>query len=262
MTIIDTPDNQAGVVSAQILLANISGGASVSTGLPPNSESLVILGQFASSPNNPIVTGNTTGTKYPVIAETDQSTPNSTVYVATVSPAADAGVTITWFSGAPPTWQVIADSGVRITADAILNQMRAFQGGGASITPGIQIFGSGPTGTLQAVQVDAKGRVIASGPNLTASVTPGAVGQSLLAAPAAGTANYIYGVYMEVGGVAGPAIIQIGEVSGAVIGRCELAPNLSTFEQFNGYETTKQLLASNTGGTFGQVIVHYRNGVI
>lgn len=116
---IDTPDGQRGVVSAQILLATVPADSLTTTvGIPPNTETLVVL---ARSPNRSqfcTAVGVTTGLYYPQLQQTVNVGAGYSVTVfIDVSSAVDGQVEIQFVDIlSTPAW-VYADSAVHFSPD-------------------------------------------------------------------------------------------------------------------------------------------------
>jgi hypothetical protein len=120
MSAIDTPDYQRGVVSAQVLLAEPAAGvASVTVGIPPNAETLIISASDAPAGTTVQVQGTSTLYRYPgKLAVGNPFLISAPTWFFDVSQPADEEVTIT-FSNAPGEgWVVYADSAGRVTVDA------------------------------------------------------------------------------------------------------------------------------------------------
>ena len=117
--VIDTPDWQVGVVSAQALLAFVNKTADfVTVGLPPNCETLVVM-----SPTNSLLSpaycyGTTTSVSYPGKRwTTNNGGMASTSYFFDVSNASDNEVTIVWPGSATSQWWVYSDAAAHLVAD-------------------------------------------------------------------------------------------------------------------------------------------------
>lgn len=119
MSAIDTPDYQAGVVSAQKLLASVAAGtATVTTGIPPNCETLVVAAPPGSASGQPICFGTSTFINYPGTQVFPPATTSaSSVFAFDVSSVIDAQLRITWPTAPTSPWYVYSDSGVHTIAD-------------------------------------------------------------------------------------------------------------------------------------------------
>lgn len=117
---IDTPDYQFGVVNAQKLLATVPNGTnSVTVGVPPNAETLIVLTPGGINLFRCQVTGVTSGLSYAGIILPGQASASSGLqWFFDVSQAVDAQVTVTLSAGAGGAWSVYADAGVHVVADA------------------------------------------------------------------------------------------------------------------------------------------------
>jgi hypothetical protein len=134
---IDTPDFQRGSFAPSKLIGAFGAGTNVETvNLPANAETVLII---KGSQSLTSVVGVTTGSSYPVV----QPLPGDNgFYLVFVAPGADPQVTITWGANAQWTWYVVADAGVRLIADLILEQM-AGPGTGGSLAPSSGLFVGG-----------------------------------------------------------------------------------------------------------------------
>lgn len=122
MTQIDTPDYQQGVVSAQKLLATVApGDRSVNIGIPPNTETLVVLYKFALEPVSVGARGLTTGVEYTGTKPLYNAVANAweTVYIDVTS-VLDREVEIHVGVESDTEWYVYSDAGVHIVMDAQL----------------------------------------------------------------------------------------------------------------------------------------------
>lgn len=116
---IDTPDYQRGVVSAQLLLAEVNSGvAHVIVGIPPNAETLVVVGSGLPQINAGVCIGQTTNVAY-----TGKSVPaqgvvtGNTTWLFDISAATDTSVEVSFSSAPTSKWYVYADSGVHLVVD-------------------------------------------------------------------------------------------------------------------------------------------------
>lgn len=120
MTIIaDTPDNQRGVVSAQILLAK----ALLPTPLfpliqiPPNAETLILAADGAD-PTIPEVIGQETGIAYAgVKAQSQFQLDNSSVWFYDISSVLDVEIDVVFNTPAITNWYAYTDSAARTIVD-------------------------------------------------------------------------------------------------------------------------------------------------
>lgn len=116
---IDTPDYQRGVVNAQVLLATVAAGThTVTVGVPPNAESIMIsLDGGAVTAGNAAMVGVSTGALYAGAAIKIAGSPFTSAWVFDAAEVVDAQVNVsvpsTWASG----WHVYADAGVHVVAD-------------------------------------------------------------------------------------------------------------------------------------------------
>ena len=119
MSAIDTPDYQRGVVNAQKLLASVpSSDLTVTTGLPPNCETLLVALGPGSSGAIPTVTGTTSGIVYPSVRLLGGPLSTGTfVWAFDVSDVIDSEVKVAFLSPPLVGWYVYSDSGVHVTAD-------------------------------------------------------------------------------------------------------------------------------------------------
>lgn len=127
----DTPDYQRGVVSAQKLLGTASSGStSLTVGVPPNAETLLVVTDPGVTGESPSITGNTSGAMYPAshIGPTAQSGTMS-IWAVAVSPPLDDSVTVSWANTPNGAWYVLADQGIRQTIDAVLTRIATDVGG-------------------------------------------------------------------------------------------------------------------------------------
>lgn len=116
---IDTPDNQRGVVSAQLKLATVAGGTTTATvTVPPNTETLIVIGDPPGVGALASCRGVTTGIYYlgttisnPTLASADVIT------FFDVTSVIDQQVTIAWDTAPASTWYVYSDAGVHLAVD-------------------------------------------------------------------------------------------------------------------------------------------------
>lgn len=145
MTVVDTSDWQRGTVAPQKLIGNFGAASNPETvTLPANAETLWVfcvgvVGMILQS-----VVGVTTGKPYPFAAMPLLFGAGANpIYVVPVSSAADMQVTITW-AAAPAQWYVVADAGVRLVIDQVLQAILATAG---LASPGVGLEMLGTDGT-------------------------------------------------------------------------------------------------------------------
>jgi hypothetical protein len=145
VTVVDTSDWQRGTVAPQKLIGNFGAASNPETvTLPANAETLWVfcvgvVGMILQS-----VVGVTTGKPYPFAAMPLLFGAGANpIYVVPVSSAADMQVTITW-AAAPAQWYVVADAGVRLVIDQVLQAILA-TGGLASPGIGLEMLGTDGT---------------------------------------------------------------------------------------------------------------------
>jgi hypothetical protein len=199
VTVVDTSDWQRGTVAPQKLIGNFGAASNPErVTLPANAETLWVfcvgvVGMILQS-----VVGVTTGKPYPFAAMPLLFGAGANpIYVVPVSSAADMQVTITWAS-APAQWYVVADAGVRLVIDQVLQAILA-TAGLASPGVGLEMLGTdGTNARVIAVSQQGIAYAIPSAPdtatgdhppnellwatNTTAGSTTGAI----LAAPGGG----------------------------------------------------------------------------
>ena len=150
--LIDTPDYQRGVVSAQVLLGTIpAGNFSDTIGLPPNIESLVVVSKGFGNVIEVFVTGVTSGINYPGTAlQPGPQTVGQRAFVFDVSSAVDDQVVVHFTVAAGFDAYIYADYGVHISAD--LSKL-ANQQGSAYVIPTVPnvITGDHPPNELDFV---------------------------------------------------------------------------------------------------------------
>lgn len=254
----DTPDNQRGVVQPQVLLEvflHPAGGGVVN--LPPNCESLLLIGGgvFITS-----VIGTTSGRSYPIIQSSEALGAGGGFAICMVSPAADPAVTIS-FATTSTNLYVVADAGVRVVADMILQAMTiAALGGGIAPSAALMVGGIDVNGDGWPLQVEAGVlEVIQVGANVHAHGST-ANGVPFLGAPATGKANRISKVVVSVAGV--PECVNLtGATSGVIYGAVDLGTANYTGEiNFpSPIDVTEALVLSDT--SINQNIaysIHYR----
>ena len=173
MTVVDTSDWQRGTVAPQKLIGNFGAASNPETvTLPANAETLWVfcvgvVGMILQS-----VVGVTTGKPYPFAAMPLLFGAGANpIYVVPVSSAADAQVTITW-AAAPAQWYVVADAGVRLVIDQVLQSILATAG---LASPGVGLEMLGTDGTnARVVATDTIGRlyIVSTVPSTAAGVHP------------------------------------------------------------------------------------------
>lgn len=116
---IDTPDYQRGVVNAQKLLGIIAAGdLSLTVGVPPNAESIVIVVGDVTQGFLVTVTGNTTGMLYVGMAWPQALAGNANgTWVFDASSPLDDAVTVRLTAPSTLPTYIYADSGVHLAAD-------------------------------------------------------------------------------------------------------------------------------------------------
>jgi len=118
MSLVDTPDWQRGVVSPQKLIGTFTAlQTSGTVNLPPNCESIVVVGLGIGWLNFSSCIGTTTGVTYPASWMNGDSLAISTFVVVSVSPALDPAVTITLTAAPAGGWKVVADAAIRQVID-------------------------------------------------------------------------------------------------------------------------------------------------
>jgi hypothetical protein len=125
---IGTPDYQRGVVSAQALLATVPANTTtVTVGVPPNAETLIVTAPVAPITPTLYCVGVTTGLRYPgtPIPPAGAGYPGAT-YFFDASSALDSQVTFQFLIAPTHEWFVYSDAGVHITAD--LSKLANLQG--------------------------------------------------------------------------------------------------------------------------------------
>lgn len=167
MTLLDTPDYQRGIVSAQKLLATVTGGAdTVTVTVPPNAETLIAIIPSAVYLTAYSCTGVTSGAEYPGVRLPPVKGGGSFSYVFfDISSAVDSQVDVYQGGGTASDWYVYVDAGVHITTDATIAQASE-QGGESSPLIVIQVGGTDGT-DLRAIRTDTNGQ------QFTVPVPPG-----------------------------------------------------------------------------------------
>jgi hypothetical protein len=117
---IDTPDYQRGVISAQKLLATVAAGtASVTVGIPPNAETLIVTAADIADGGTIYAEGTSTLYKYSGVRLPSQPHMTAAVtWVFDVSNPMDEQVDVVFTDAPGMTWFVYADAAVHVIADA------------------------------------------------------------------------------------------------------------------------------------------------
>lgn len=217
MSIIDTPDWQNGVVSAQSLLATVAAGTKTTTvTLPPNITTLAVYGFDIGQEANVVeCLGVTSGFKYPGTTRRsppDVNAENAVFFV--VSQPLDAQVTISLSVNASQAWWVVSMTGVNVVDVPAVSGVVV---GPGAASPPLLLQVGGTDGTdARTLLVDPSGRQIvtpvAANTTITGSV---ANGTTILAAPAAGTVNRIFTFLARV--VTVPEIVNLSGVASSAI---------------------------------------------
>jgi len=250
----DLPPYQKGVVSAQKLLATVAAGTgTVTVGVPPNAESLVILLPSDPAIDKVVVQGTTTNVEYPSLVLLTNSLESATFCcIALVSSAVDAEVTVTPGTVPSVPWHVYADSASRLVSDLTL---RAVQGANGATVSGYGLLVMGSDGTdSRMLSVDPTGGIVLSGPNQATPVT--AVTNSwtdVIPAPPAGYYTKLFSCDMPEGPGAGNAI-QLADSTEHTI--AEYGNVLGTFP-LDGFVTSLGVIAVTSAGT-AYIVVRFR----
>ena len=266
--IVDTPDYQRGLVNAQKLLATTPGATHVlNVGVPPNAETLVIS---APGTNNvtPAVQGTTTNTFYPVVPVPPAviGLPAMSMWMADISQALDATVTITFPNPLSATWYVYSDAGVRLTMDVAVSAAVG-SSGTAEPTGAMVVGGLGASAKMYAWEMSkvGAGYVIPTVPNtaagdhppnelLVASLNSAA---SIIVVPAPGAGNRLRVFSLGLAGVAGLSGVMRDNGSGLILLACQGAccPVVTFPPQGIPLSTNQALsyfLVAGTGTMLGQ----------
>ncbi len=209
MTQADTPDYQRGVVSAQKLLATVPNtDTSVTVGVPPNAETIVVLAPGSLNPSDFTCKGATTGLDYPPTPYGPSVTgADTTSIVFDVSAAVDDQVTITYGFPAAFVWYVYSDSGVHVTTSPYLARTQNQTGNPAPVDA-LQVAGTDGT-DLRALRVDTQGQPFTIGavpgtatgdhPPAEISVTAALLtaAGTIVGAPGAGKRIRVYSMQMS-----------------------------------------------------------------
>lgn len=206
----DTPDWQSGVYSPQQLLGAFPGSAATEVvTIPPNTESLIIVGVPTSATTSPTVVGVTSSLDYLVSqVPTPAGTGISPVFLASALEPIDSQVTIHWPGGVTGEWYVVADAGIRQILDLTLANILA-TAGDAATQLGLIVMGTDGTlarrlltnqqGKLQVVSTVPD---IATGDHptnelLAVQVINVATGTVVVAAPGAGKRLRVFDVLLS-----------------------------------------------------------------
>lgn len=125
---IDTPDYQVGIVSPQLLLASVPANVeSVTVGIPPNAETLVVLASIPLVSAPVICSGTSSGRTYIGLRAIVPGGPDQDAnYFFDVSQVTDTEVDITLPTASATAWYVYADSGVHLISD--VSNQRSYNG--------------------------------------------------------------------------------------------------------------------------------------
>jgi hypothetical protein len=117
---VDTPDNQRGVVSAQVLLGAFPANSRLQTiGIPPNTETLVVVVRSLGL-TRPTVqcTGLSTNMGYPAITSPSAQSGTASTFYFDVSATLDTEVTLSLdLIDGGDLWYAYADAGVHVVND-------------------------------------------------------------------------------------------------------------------------------------------------
>jgi hypothetical protein len=175
MSVIDTPDGQAGTFSPQQLLATVPlGAASATVVIPANAETLIVMAYGPGTPTDVTCLGTTTGLFYAVVgaAYPPYTTLGYTGF-CDVASAVDRNVTITSTNFALYEWYVYSDAGVHIVTDPNLATVVGIVGQTEPLSA-ILIAGEGG-GLTRAIQVDSAGHLQVIDADMVAAIAaPGA----------------------------------------------------------------------------------------
>lgn len=158
--LIGTPDGQYGYVAPQQLLKVITYPATTANvPLPSNVESVLVFLTGSSDASSILVVGHDSGIPFPVIQQPHGSLSGGAVsFVSTVSAADDASLDLTVVGASTGSVVFIADSGVRIIADAMVNAVMSKNAATAG-NFGLQVMGwDGSLARL--VATDANGHIL------------------------------------------------------------------------------------------------------
>lgn len=198
-----TPDWQRGIAHPQIVAGSANGAATfMDVPLPPNCESLLVMCENGGILEVSSVIGATSFAKYPFVPYAGIAALGASAWlISTVQPL-DAMIQINLSVAPGLNWVAIADQGIRMVADTVLNSIVAPNGGNPDKV-GVLAMLMDILGTAHVAESDVHGRIALGDPNVPDGVIPrvatttilssAANGATVLAAPAAGTANYIFG---------------------------------------------------------------------
>lgn len=264
MTILDTPDNQRGVFGPQLFCGTVTTSAHEDVALPPNTESLILVGP-AFLVTQITVQGLTTLANLPVIGAVHNPLAVTTcIAFVPVSPAADPIVRVTGGSGLGTTLSIVADAGVRTITDGSIAQVLSLapaSGIPAALVTQDGWDGAGP----RMLRVNTQGMpyTVPSAPSEAASdhplnevnvnsVTGITSTTTILNAPGAGKRYRIYGVAISVFGT--PSVSGVVSVDDAVAitftPRIELGQVLYIPMPLSGVvAATNAIIRANVAGT-------------
>lgn len=244
---VDTPDYQAGVVSAQKLLATVAAGtATITTGIPPNCETLVVAAPPGSASGQPICFGTSTFINYPGTQVFPPATTSaSSVFAFDVSSVIDAQLRITWPAAPTSPWYVYSDSGVHTVADTSSHK----DANGSIFTVPVIPYGQPGSHPPQEISM--------------ASSVPAANAQ-IVAAPGAGKRLRVFGANMSTTG-AGLSGYLADSLTGIAFLSCSGVGNNTLYTPPQGLALTanaalEYLLSGGAGGMI--VCVQYTTEVI
>ena len=260
---VGTPDWQRGVISAQHLLATVAGGTdTVTVGVPPNAETIIVLAQTALLGTFSAV-GVTSGFNYPfgvsknALADSDQAN----TFFVNVANCVDDQLVISFSSISGTDWYVYADQAAHVTFDPFVGSAIYFPGN----TPrynGMLILGSDGTVTT-AMETDSNGRQIPLVPTLSSGlVAVSANPTAVIAAPTSG-AWYLMSADMTPnnGTSLGGVTLSTGSsVIAGVFGPQTNVGQLTVPADLKGYRTTSAVTASYINNANGFVVVRYAPG--
>ena len=116
---VDTPDYQRGIVNAQKLLSTGNAGTgTVTVGVPPNCETLIVVLENPAATDSAAVVGVTSGYSYPGIQSLNNKAFQSTrTWFFDVTNTIDTQCHIDVVASLGGAWSVYADAGVHIVGD-------------------------------------------------------------------------------------------------------------------------------------------------
>lgn len=251
MSLIDTPDWQNSVVSAQVLLATVPVHTlSAVVNLPPNVTTIMILSNAIGPTTEPITcTGSTSGRRYPgVIRVTAAAVGGGGTAFFTVSPVVDATVTIAFNADPVTVWYVIGLNGLDIVDVPSLTSVVAPE---TNVKPAYGVMMGGSDGTdLRFMSTDVNGRQIPLVPTTASGViVVGTAATTIIPAPGTG-ANYLFGVNLT------NFNAQFCTVSanGLAVAYLTAAANATVTDQLNGLRVTTAVTAIGSGVGCNMVI--------